>query len=104
MKYLRPFGQVGETVNGDAATSVVAVTRSGMGTQSVRIVFVPTGGGTVPVFVEFGKDASVVATAAKSMPVVPNVPQVFLLPHDITHIAATGAVGTVYYTTGESWS
>lgn len=104
MKYLRPFGQVGVTVNGDAAASTVAVTRSGMGTQSVRVVFVPTAGATTPVFLEFGKSAAVTASATTSMPVVPNVPQVFLLPNDITHIAAAGGVGTVYYTTGESWS
>lgn len=97
MMYIRPFGQVGVTVN-TVGAGVVALTRSGVGTQSVRVV----NSGTDTAFLEFGKDAGVVANVASSMPVLAGTVETFLLPNDITHIAVAGATGTIYFTTGES--
>lgn len=103
MIYVRPFGQVGNTVNAavtTAGTSRVAVTRPGVGTQTVRIV----NSGANTIFVQFGKDATVTASAATGMPMLPNTVETFLLPNDITHIAAASAAtgNTMYVTTGES--
>ncbi len=97
MMYIRPFGQVGKTVSVTGA-GVVAVTRSGVGTQTVRIV----NAGTDIAFLEFGKNASVVADVGSSMPMLGGTIETFLLPNDITHIAVAGATGTIYFTTGES--
>lgn len=98
MIYVRPFGQVGVTVSDADGSGVVAVTRAGMGTQSVRIV----NSGSAIVYVEFGKSASVTANAATSMPMLGGTVETFLLPNDITHIAFTGGDGPVFVTTGES--
>lgn len=97
MMYIRPFGQIGDTVN-ITGPGVVAVTRSGMGTQTIRIV----NSGTDTAFLEFGKDATVTASPATGMPMLGNTIETFLLPHDITHIAVAGATGVIYFTTGES--
>lgn len=98
MIYVRPFGQVGPTVTIEGGEGVAAVTRAGMGTQTVRIV----NSGSATVFLEFGKDATVTADAATSMPMLGGTIETFLLRNDITHIAATGGDGDVYITTGES--
>lgn len=97
MMYIRPFGQVGPTVN-ITGPGVVAVTRPRIGTQTVRIV----NAGTDIAFLEFGKDSSVVANPATGMPLLGGTIETFLLPNDITHIAVAGASGTLYFTTGES--
>lgn len=103
MVYVRPFGQVGNTVNvavTTAGSDRVAVTRSGIGTQSVRIVNV----GAQTIFLNFGKDATVTASATTGMPMLGGTVETFLLPNDITHIAAVAAAtgSTMYVTTGES--
>jgi len=98
MIYVRPFGQVSPTVTIAGGSGVAAVTRAGMGTQTVRVV----NAGTATVFLEFGKDASVVANAATSMRMLGGQVETFLLPNDITHIAATGGDGDVSITTWES--
>lgn len=97
MIYVRPFGQVADTVN-LTADGVVAVPRSGMGTQSIRICNL----GSTTIFLQFGKDATVAANSTTSMPMLPGTVEVFLLPNDITNIACVGISGTVYFTTGES--
>lgn len=103
MVYIRPFGQVGNTVNtavSTAGTSRVAVTRPNMGTQTVRIV----NSGTETIFLQFGKDNTVTASTTTGMPMLGNTVETFLLPNDITHIAAVAASAgnTMYVTTGES--
>lgn len=103
MIYVRPFGQVGNTVNvavTTAGTSRVAVTRPGVGTQTVRIV----NSGTETIFLTFGKDATVTSSTATGMPMLAGTIETFLLPNDITHIAAVAAAtgNTMYVTTGES--
>lgn len=99
--YIRPFNQKGSTVNLAVAgtSSSVAVTRSGVGTQSVRIV----NSGAQTVFLNFGV-STVAATLAAGMPMLPNTVESFLLLNDVTHIAAIAAAtgSTIYITTGES--
>lgn len=103
MTYIRPFGQMQgqKTVNitvGTASTNV-AVPAPNIGVRSVRIV----NAGTNTTFIEFGADNTVVATLASSMPLLANSMEIFLLPNDITYIAAIGgaAGNLVYITVGE---
>lgn len=101
MMYIRPFGQVGNTVSLTGA-GVVAVTRPGIGTQSIRIV----NSGENIAFLTFGKNASVTSSPTTGMPMLAGTIETFLLPNDITHIAVAYSAGTgtdvVYFTTGES--
>lgn len=102
MQSIRPFGWTGVTVN-TAVTGTsanVAVTRPGIGTQTVRIVNV----GTNTIFIEMGTSSGITATTTTSMPMLANTVETFLLPNNITHIAAisSGAGSTMYVTTGES--
>lgn len=102
MVSIRPFSQKGSTVNlaVTASTGNVAITRPGVGTQTVRIL----ASGNDPVFLNFGTSSAVTATLAAGMPMLGNTIETFLLPNDITHIAAisTGTATTIYITTGES--
>lgn len=102
MQSIRPFGWVGATVN-TAVTGTsanVAITRSGIGTQTIRVANI----GTVTIFIEMGTSSGITATTAASMPVLANTVETFLLPNNITHLAAiaSGAGSTMYVTTGES--
>lgn len=96
----RPFEPKGVTVNlaVTASTQSLALTRAGMGTQTVRLAVA----GTDPVFVTFGVDG-VEATTTDSMYLLPNSVETFLLPRGVTHIAAisSGTASTLYATTGE---
>lgn len=96
MVYIRPFGPVGDTVN-TVGAGVVALTRSGIGTQTVRVV----NSGTDTAFINFGT-SGVAASAATSMPVLSGTVETFLFPIGVTHAAVAGATGTIYFTTGES--
>jgi hypothetical protein len=102
--YVRPFGQALNANTTVMAVTVgsasVAVSRPGLGTQSVRIAVL----GDAPVWVNFGKAASVTASVNTSMPLLGNSVETFLLPNDITHIAAVSSTtgSSVYITTGES--
>lgn len=96
----RPFEPKGVTVNlaVTASSQSVALTRSGMGTQTVRLAVA----GIDPVFVAFG--TSIVTTATTTgMYLLPNSVETFLLPREVTHIAAisSGTASTLYATTGE---
>lgn len=99
--YIRPFGPVGDTVNlaVTATTGSVALTRSGVGTQSIRVLNT----GTQTVFINVGASA-VTAVLATSMPIFPGTVETFLLKNDQTHVAAIAAStgSTLYITTGES--
>lgn len=99
--YIRPFGPVGNTVNlaVTGTTDRVAVTRSGIGTQSIRVLNI----GTQTVFINIGS-STVTAALATSMPVFPGTVETFLLKNDQTHVAAiaSAAGSTIYITTGES--
>lgn len=99
--YIRPFDPKGVpvTLAVTASSQAVAVTRPGVGTQTVRIVV----SGTDPVFFVRGT-STVVSSTTTGTPMLGNTVETFLLPNDITHIAfiSTGTASTVYVTTGES--
>ena len=103
MQYVRPFGQlqgqasVNLTVTGTTAN--VAVPVSGIGFRSVRIV----NSGTQAVSLEFGKSNAVTAVISTSILMLANSAEVFLLPPDITYIAAIAAStgSTLNITVGE---
>src|ERR1700693_948748 len=101
MTQIRPFSFKGKTVSltvGVSSTNV-AITQAQVGTQSVRLTNV----GSNVVFFTFGKDSTIAATNT-DVPVLPNSVETFLLPKDITYIAAIAAAtgNTLYVTTGES--
>ncbi len=97
---VRPFTVVGDTENMAVAatTASVAVTRSGMGLQALRLV----NAGTQTVFIALGT-STVTATTTASMPLVAGAVEIIALPKEVTHVAAiAGATGsTLYITTGE---
>lgn len=103
MHYVRPFGQYqGQNTVNTAVTGTsayVTLPAPTIGVRSVRIVCA----GTANIFVKFGTSTSVTAVAANDMPMLANTAEVFLLPNDITHIAAiaAGAGSTMYCTVGE---
>jgi hypothetical protein len=101
MMQIRPFSYKGKTVSltvGVASTNV-AITQSGVGTQSIRLTNV----GSNVVFFNLGKD-NTTAAGLTDVPLLPNSVETFLLPNDITYIAAIAAAtgNTLYITTGES--
>lgn len=102
MMYIRPFGSVGNTVNltVGTATANVAITRAGLGTQSIRLTNI----GANVIFFTLGKDNTATASLTTSVPVLPNSVETFLLPNDMSYIAAISAAtgNTLYVTTGES--
>ena len=93
--------QKGDTVHLSVGTTTsnVAATRSGMGTQSIRIV----NSGTNVIFINIGT-STVTAAVATGMPILPYSVETFMLGKDDTHVAAIcSATGnTLYITTGES--
>ena len=99
--YIRPFMPKGGTVNLSVGTTTsrVAVTRPGIGIQSVRIV----NSGPNNIFITIG-DVTVTAATATGMPILPYCVETFMLGKDDTHVAAIAdATGnTLYITTGES--
>lgn len=99
--YIRPFMQKGNTVNISVGTSSsnVAATRSGMGTQSIRVV----NAGSNIVFINIGVSTVTTATTT-GMPILPYSAETFMLGKDDTHIAAisTATGNVLYITTGES--
>lgn len=103
MHYVRPFGQLqGQNTVNTAVTGTsanVAIPAPTIGVRSVRIV----NAGTQNIFVKFGTANTVAAVAADDMPMLANTCEVFLLPNNITHIAAiaAGAGSTMYVTVGE---
>lgn len=103
MTYIRPFGQMfgQKTVNVTVGTASanVAVPAPNIGVRSVRLV----NSGSNLIFVEFGRDNTIVATTTGSMPMLPNTERIFLLPNDVTYVAAiSGTAGnTLYVTVGE---
>ncbi len=99
--YIRPFMPKGNTVNLSVTGSSqrVAVTRSGMGIQSIRVTNI----GTQTIFLNIG-NSTVTSATTTGFPVLANTVETFMLDKESTHVAAiAGAVGsTLYVTTGES--
>ena len=99
--YIRPFMPKGNTVNLSVgvATGSIAVTRPGMGIQSIRIA----NNGSNVIFITIGS-STVTAAIATSMPILPYSVETFMLGKDDTHVAAISALAgnTLYITTGES--
>ena len=91
----------GNTVNltVTGSTGSVAVTRPGVGIQSIRVV----NNGSNVAFINIG-DSTVTAATATSMPILPYSAETFMLGKEDTHVAAiAGTTGnTLYITTGES--
>lgn len=93
MIYVRPFSPVGETVSTTGGD--VTLSRSGFGTQSVRVV--NDGEATAMVTLK-----GVGGYEGPAIPVLGGSVETFLLPHRVETATVTGADGTVYFTTGES--
>ena len=102
MQYVRPFGQLqganSATLAVTGTTGRVAVPVSGIGFRSLRIA----NAGTQTIFVNFGT-STVNAVIANDMPILAGSVEVFLLPPDITHVAAIASTtgSTMYLTVGE---
>ncbi len=103
MQYIRPFGQLqGQNTSNLAVlatTANVAVPVSGIGFRSIRVTNI----GSQNIFVNFGNSNAITAVLTTSMPVLANTVEVFLLPPDITFVAAIAAAtgSTMYLTVGE---
>jgi hypothetical protein len=99
--YVRPFQVKGATVNVavTAASQALAITRPGVGTQSVRIANI----GTQTIFIVFGISTAT-ATVAAGMPMLANTAETFTIENEVTTVAViAGNTGsTMYVTTGES--
>lgn len=101
-RYIRPFQPKGVTVNlaVTGSSQPIQITRSGVGTQSVRIHNI----GNQTVFLNFGIDNTVTVTATNGFPILANTYETFTFEHDFNYIAAIAATtgSTIYITTGES--
>jgi hypothetical protein len=99
--YIRPFMVKGNTVNLAVtnASARVAVTRPGVGIQSIRLTNI----GTQNIFITIGT-STVTSAVATGFPMLPNTVETFMLDKESTHIAAIADASgsTLYVTTGES--
>lgn len=50
-------------------------------------------------FIEFG-DSTVVSVAATGTPILPGAIYIFTVGANVTHVAAIGSAGTLYFTSG----
>ena len=93
MIYVRPFSPVGETVSGTSGT--VTLSRTGMGTQTLRIV---NDGSSLATITLTGPDGF----ESPGIPILGGSTETFLLPNRVDSAQISGADGTIYFTTGES--
>lgn len=86
-------GTVSRSVSGTSAT--VALAKTGV-PQTVMVQSAPSG---AIAFIEFG-DSTVASVAATGTPVLPGVVLVLTVAASVTHVAAIGSSGTLYFTCG----
>jgi hypothetical protein len=94
--YTYPFTP-GPTVNIAVSGSSAAVALTGGSGQDKTVMV--TNSGTAIAFIGFGA-STVTATLAASTPVLPGAIYTFSVGQSVTHAAAIGTTGTVYFTTG----
>lgn len=86
-------GTVSRTVSGTSAS--VALFKGGTSQQ----IMVNSPAGNAIAFIEFG-DSTVASVAATGTPILPGVVMVFTVGQTVTHVAAIGSAGTLYFTSG----
>lgn len=94
----RPFtpntaGTAPRTVSGSTAS--VALVKGGVSQN----VMVTSPSGNAIAFIELGS-STVTAVAATATPILPGAIMIFTVGPDVTHAAAIGSAGTLYFTTG----
>lgn len=99
MIYVRPFSPVGETVSG--TTGQIALSRAGIGTQSVRVL---NDGTDTITFKLIQLKGTTEVYSSPDIPILGGSVETFLLPNKVTHaeIVTNVGTGTLYFTTGES--
>lgn len=97
-QFVDPFtpgtaGTVSRTVSGTTASVALAI-----GSTS-QTVMVSSPAGNAIAFIEFGTSA-VASVAATGTPILPGAIMMFTIGPNVTHVAAIGSAGTLYFTTG----
>ncbi len=87
-------GTVSRTVSG--ATASVALAKTGQN-QSVMVTSPAT---NALAFIEFG-DSTVTSVIATGTPILPGAIMTFSVASSVTHAAAIGTAGTLYFTCGQ---
>ena len=97
MRIKQPFRPTGgATVNIDVASSSAGVALTSGEQQRVM------NNGSATVWINFGPNDEVAASAASGIPVAPGVTEVLTPPLGSTHVAAiaAGSTGLIYFTPG----